>query len=345
VNSLSKNLPLLLAGLLVAWCTACSPQNGIADYEIVGAAHAGYADATNVRHEPISPIPLEVALDVRKVALGKRLFHEPRLSRDGSISCASCHDLTHGGTDHLARSVGLANAHGGVSAPTVYNSGFNFRQFWNGRADSLETQVDGPLQSPAEMGASWDDVVAKLRHDSAYAAAFHAIYPDSITRDHIRETIAEFERSLITPNSRFDRYLRGDESALSEAELAGYKKFKDYGCISCHQGVNIGANMFQRMGVMRDYFAERGNVTEADFGRFNITKNEADKFFFKVPSLRNVAVTAPYFHDGSAQTLSEAVAVMAKYQLGRPLPPEDLADIVKFLRTLTGEYEGQPLTP
>jgi cytochrome c peroxidase len=267
------------------------------------------------------------------------------LSRDGSISCASCHDLAHGGTDHLARSVGLAKARGGVSAPTVFNSGFNFRQFWDGRADSLEAQVDGPLQSPAEMGASWDDVIPKLRHDSAYTAAFRAIYPDGVTREHVRETIAEFERSLVTPNSQFDRYLRGDESALSEAELAGYKKFKDYGCISCHQGVNIGANMFQRMGVMRDYFVERGNMTEADFGRYNVTKNEADKFFFKVPSLRNVAVTAPYFHDGSAQTLSEAVAVMAKYQLGRPLPPEDQADIVKFLRTLTGEYEGQPLTP
>ncbi len=159
-------------------------------------------------------------------------------------------------------------------------------------------------------------------------------------RPNVKNAIAEFERTLLTPGSRFDRHLRGDATALSAEEKAGYLKFKSYGCISCHQGVNIGANLFQRMGVIGDYFADRGNITKADLGRFNVTGQESDRHVFKVPGLRNVALTAPYFHDGSARTLEEAVEVMAKYQLGRPLPPGDLADIVRFLHTLTGELEG-----
>jgi cytochrome c peroxidase len=335
-----------LAALLLTLCAACSPHDSAAvAIDAHGVVGTCAPEASHIRREPIAPIPLSLALDARKVALGKKLFHEPKLSRDNSISCASCHDLRRAGTDHLPRSVGLGHAHGAVSAPTVFNSGFNFRQFWDGRAESLEAQVDGPLQSPSEMGANWDDVLAMLRRDSAYAAEFRAVYPGGVTREHVRDAIGEFERSLTTPNSRFDRYLRGDDSALSAEERAGYAKFKNYGCISCHQGVNIGANMFQRMGAIGDYFADRGHVTDADYGRFNVTKNETDKFFFKVPSLRNVAVTAPYFHDGSAQTLPDAVAVMAKYQLGRSLAAEDLNDIVAFLQTLTGEYEGRPLQP
>ncbi|MBI2514511.1 MAG: cytochrome-c peroxidase [Opitutae bacterium] len=295
--------------------------------------------------EPITPIPQTIALDDAKVALGKFLFHTPMLSRDSSVSCATCHPLNHAGTDHLARSLGVNHAEGRVSAPTVFNSGFNFRQFWDGRADSLESQIDGPLESDIEMGSTWRYVVDRLRREPEISAAFQRIYADGVQPANVRNAIAEFERSLITPNSRFDRYLRGETDALTEQERAGYAKFKNYGCISCHQGVNVGANMFQRMGVIRDYFAERGHITPADYGRFNVTNNEADRFFFKVPSLRNVAVTPPYFHDGSAQTLEDAVTIMARFQLGRSLPPEDRADIVQFLRTLTGEFEGQPLSP
>jgi cytochrome c peroxidase len=203
--------------------------------------------------------------------------------------------------------------------------------------------VDGPVQSVFEMGSTWEQVLGKLRGDPTYAAAFTTLYPEGLGREAVKNAIAEFERSLLTPRSRFDRHLEGDTGALTAEEKAGYLKFKSYGCISCHQGVNIGANLFQRMGVIGDYFADRGNITKADLGRFNVTGQEADRHVFKVPSLRNVAVTAPYFHDGSAATLEEAVAVMAKYQLGRPLPPQDLADIVKFLGTLTGEFEGKPL--
>jgi len=223
------------------------------------------------------------------------------------------------------------------------NSGLNFKQFWDGRANSLEEQVDGPIQNAKEMGSTWEDVLRKLRAAPQYAADFHQIYPDGVQRNNIKECIAEFERSLITPNSRFDRYLRGDLAVLTAAEKSGYHKFKAFGCISCHQGVNVGGNMFQVFGTMGNYFVERGNISKADFGRFNVTGRERDRFVFKVPSLRNVALTAPYFHDGSASTLEAAVEVMAKYQLGQPLSTADIDEIAQFLKTLTGEYEGAPL--
>jgi cytochrome c peroxidase len=245
--------------------------------------------------------------------------------------------------DRIFRSKGTRGADSEVNSPTVFNSALNFAQFWDGRAETLEDQVDGPVQSTREMDGNWDLILPKLRADPAYAAAFAEIYPDGLRQLNVKNAIAEFERTLLTPNSRFDRHLRGDASALTAEEKSGYLKFKSYGCVSCHQGVNIGANLFQRMGVIGDYFADRGNLTKADLGRFNVTGQEHDRHVFKVPSLRNVAVTPPYFHDGSAQTLEDAVAVMAKYQLGRPLPPQDLSEIVKFLRTLTGEFEGKPL--
>jgi cytochrome c peroxidase len=293
--------------------------------------------------EPITPLPQTVSLDARKVALGQRLFNDPLLSHDQSISCVNCHSLALGGTDRRPRSVGFGGRVGRINAPTVFNSGLNFRQFWDGHAETLEAQVDGPLQSPEEMGSTWEEVLARLRRDPGYASAFKSLYPGGIEPRYVRDAIAEFERSLVTPNARFDRYLRGEKTALTAGERAGYAKFKSYGCVSCHQGVNVGANMFQRMGAIGDYFADRGQITAADFGRFNATGNEADRYFFKVPSLRNVALTAPYFHDASAPTLEVAVTLMAKYQLGRTLPPEDLAEIVQFLKTLTGTYEGRPL--
>jgi len=293
--------------------------------------------------EPIKPIPQAIQLDNRKVKLGEKLFHDPSLSRDGTVSCASCHNLQTGGTDRLTHSVGIKKAEGPINAPTVFNSAFHFKQFWDGRAESLEDQVDGPAQAEKEMGSTWNDIIAKLQRSPAYVATFGQIYPDGIQPANIRNAIAEFERSLITPNSRFDRYLRGDNSALTDDEREGYRKFKLYGCITCHQGVNVGGNMFQPFGLMGDYFADRGNITKSDLGRYNVTGKEEDKFVFKVPSLRNVALTAPYFHDGSAKTLEAAVTTMAQYQLGRELPTEDRDQIVKFLKSLTGEYNGKPL--
>jgi cytochrome c peroxidase len=307
-------------------------------------SHAGDALPVQARtREPIRPVPQTRPLNAGKVALGKRLFHETRLSKDNTISCASCHDLGKAGTDRRARSLGVNQAEGAVNAPTVFNSSLHFKQFWDGRADTLEEQVDGPALAEKEMGSTWPEILAKLEAAPEYPPAFKEIYPDGIQRKNIKDAIAEFERSLVTPNSRFDRFLRGDDQAITEDEKEGYRKFKSYGCITCHQGVSIGGNMFQPFGVMGDYFADRGMTNKADLGRFNVTGNEDDKFQFKVPGLRNVALTAPYFHDGSAKTLEQAVGTMAKYQLGRELPPRDLEQIVLFLKSLTGEYEGKPL--
>lgn len=293
--------------------------------------------------EPIVPLPQEIRLDIRRVTLGRRLFHEPRLSVDNTVACANCHVLDHGGADSTPHSHGVGGREGGINAPTVFNSGYNFRQFWDGRAATLEAQIDGPIRNPLEMASDWPQVIAKLQADREYRHAFAEIYPDGMTADNIKDAIATFERSLSTPNSRFDRFLRGERDVLSGEELAGYALFKEIGCISCHQGVNVGGNLYEKMGVMEEYFGRRGNVTAADLGRYVLTGVEEQRFEFKVPSLRNVALTAPYFHDGSAATLEEAVRLMAKHQLGLTLSPERQRLIAGFLRTLTGEYQGKSL--
>ena len=296
----------------------------------VGAVHG---------EEPILPIPENVDVNPDKVALGRTLFHDPALSKDDTISCASCHDLASGGGDGRKVSIGVDDKPGLVNSPTVFNSGMNFKQFWDGRANALENQIDGPVQTAFEMGSLWPDVVAKLYRDDTYPKLFKKSYPDGINRKNIKNAIAEFIKSLNTPNSRFDRWLKGEANALSAQEQRGYELFKDYGCSSCHQGANVGGNMFQVFGVLNDYFRKRGNITEADLGRYNITGNEEDRHAFKVPSLRMAALTAPYLHDGSAATLRDAVDVMFEFQLGREAPDEDKEAIVAFIRTLVGESE------
>lgn len=296
-----------------------------------------------IGEEPITPIPLDIKLDAPKVALGQRLFHDPQLSHDNTISCAHCHNLENGGVDGLPRPIGIGGKVGKINTLTVFNSVYNFRLFWNGRAATLEDQIDFPLQDSAEMASTWPEVVAKLEKDAAYRRDFAASYSEGIKRETIKDAIATFERSLTTPNSKFDRYLRGDKQALDSIELAGYDLFKNLGCISCHQGRNVGGNLFQKLGLVEDYFSHRGNVQEVDYGRYNVTKNEADRYKFRVASLRNVAVTAPYFHDASADTLEQAVTTMGKYQLGVDLSTDEISKIVKFLKTLTGEYQGKPL--
>lgn len=309
-------------------------------------AAASHPPATPTRQPVSSPIlPIHVAeLDPRRVALGRLLFHDPRLSRDGTISCASCHEIEQGGDDGRVVSLGVGGARGSINAPTVLNSGFSFRQFWDGRAKTLEEQVDGPIQHPAEMAMDWPTVVAALEGDPRYAAEFRALYGAAPERGSISDAIATFERSLATPDSPFDRYLAGDEGALSVEARAGYELFLALGCVTCHQGVNAGGNMFQPMGKMKDYFAERGTpATAIDLGRFNVTGRELDRYAFKVPTLRNVEWTAPYFHDGTAATLEEAVQVMANVQLGEDLTPGEVASIVAFLRALTGRLPGSGL--
>ena len=294
--------------------------------------------------EPIKPIPEEIEVNAEKAELGRALFHDPRLSRDDSISCASCHILSSGGDDDRKVSVGIEEQPGVINSPTVFNSGLNFKQFWDGRAATLEAQIDDPVQSSIEMGSLWPDIVAKLYRDPEYPARFKALYEnEGISRMSIRNAIAEFMRSLTTPNSRFDQWLKGDEEAIGVQEKRGYELFKNYGCVSCHQGANVGGNMFQVFGVINEYFKKRGNITEADLGRYNVTGNPADRHAFKVPSLRMAAYTAPYLHDGSAATLRDAVDAMFEFQLGREAPDEDKDAIVAFIKTLAGE--SQELTP
>ncbi|MFM9883590.1 MAG: cytochrome-c peroxidase [Burkholderiales bacterium] len=304
----------------------------------------GFLDASiSQESEPIRPIPTEMNLDARKVALGEQLFNDRRISKDGTVSCASCHDLKKGGTDRAPVSIGAGGVKGIINSPTVFNAALNFRQHWDGRAATLEDQITVALEAPRAMATTWPEAIGKLNRDPALVASFKEIYRDGLVQKNVQDAIATFERSLITPNARFDKYLRGDKSAITAEELRGYQLFKSYGCVACHQGVNIGGNMYQRFGVMSTYFNPDGTVNTADLGRFNVTKNEADRHVFKVPSLRNVALTAPYFHNASAATLEEAVDVMIRFQLGRSVPDEHRSLIIKFLHTLTGEYRGAPL--
>jgi cytochrome c peroxidase len=305
---------------------------------LLAAAGAGYG-ATG---EPITPVPASLHQDPARAALGRRLFGDVRLSGNSRVSCASCHDLRQGGADGRARSVGFAGRLTELNAPTVLNAALNFKQFWNGRADTLEAQVGVVVENPVEMGARWPEVVRRVAQDPAYRRDFGASYRDGVTRANIENAIAVFERTLITPRSRFDRYLTGEPDAISAAEKAGYARFKQYGCIACHQGVNVGGNMFQKFGVMAAYPRPRGAANGADLGRYLVTGDEDDKQVFKVPSLRNVALTAPYFHDGSAATLEQAIDVMFSYQLGREGTREDKELIARFLHTLTGAPAGQP---
>jgi cytochrome c peroxidase len=224
----------------------------------------------------------------------------------------------------------------------MYNLRSVFKLAWGARFDSLETHLDALMTNPNVMASSWEGTAARLANKAGYPERFQRVFSDGVTPKNVRAALLEYERSLVTPNAPFDRYLRGDEGAISAAAKSGYALFKAYGCASCHQGKAVGGNMLQRVGVMRDYFADRGNVKPPDLGHFNLTHQERDRYVFRVPSLRNVALTAPYFHDGSAATLESAITTMARYQLGREVDPGDVTLLAEFLRTLTGEYRGKP---
>ncbi|NJM27643.1 MAG: c-type cytochrome [Pseudanabaena sp. RU_4_16] len=293
--------------------------------------------------EPIQPIPFQIAMDRNKVLLGEKLFQDVRLSSDKQISCSSCHSLRMSGADRRTYSIGVGGAPGEVNTPTVLNVRFNFRLNWNGKHETLPDHLDALLVNPKVMDMQWDVLIPNLQMVPDYVREFTKIYSDGITQPNIKDAIATYQRSLYTPNARFDRFLRGNKQALTTSEQEGYRMFKAYGCVSCHQGVNVGGNMFARFGEVGDYFTDRGNVTQVDLGRFNVTHDRLDRFVFRVPSLRNVALTPPYFHDGTAKSLEEAIAIMSKYQLGRVLPPAEASAIAQFLRTLTGEYQGKAL--
>ncbi|GLO32628.1 hypothetical protein PPUN12996_46870 [Pseudomonas putida] len=292
---------------------------------------------------PLTPLPAVPELDPARVELGRKLFNDSRLSLDNSQSCADCHRLDRGGADGQARSPGADGKPLPVHTPSVFNASLNFLQFWDGRAQSFDGLVHLATGNTDGKEDGWATVVQRIADDPAYQTGFAEAYGKPVTTIDVKDALVTYQRTLLTPDSRFDRYLKGDTSSLSLEEKHGYQRFQEYGCIACHQGVNIGGNMLQKFGVFDDYFTNRGSVTVADQGLYNVTGDPDDIHLFKVPSLRNVEVTAPYFHDGSAPTLEAAVDAMFHYQLGRTPSDDDKALIIKFLQTLTGQWEGKPL--
>ena len=285
--------------------------------------------------------------DPAKVALGYKLFHDVRLSTDNTVSCASCHSLEKAGTDNLPTSTGVRSQKGGINAPTVFNAAFHAKQFWDGRAANLQEQAGGPPLNPVEMGYEhpddWKKIAAKLDQDTAFAAEFKKVYPQGFTGETITNAIAEYEKTLITPNSPFDRYLKGDENAISENAKKGYKLFLKLGCQTCHTGPAMGGQSFEYADLKGDFFAGRAKTND-DNGLMNFSKKESDRHRFRVPTLRNVELTWPYMHDASAQTLEEAITKMYHYQLGYDkLDKKEVRLLVAFLKTLTGEYNGKPV--
>ncbi len=300
---------------------------------VAGLALAGTGLAWAATAEPITPVRAATVANRPLVELGKKLYFDPRLSKSGFISCNSCHNLSMGGTDNLKTSIGHNWHEGPINAPTVLNSSMNLAQFWDGRAKDLQEQAGGPIANPGEMASSHVLAVEVLQSIPGYVAEFGKVFgPGPITIDAVTRAIAAFEDTLVTPNSRFDRWLRGDRKALSADELAGYRLFKESGCIACHNGAAVGGNSYQKMGLVEPYVA-----SSPAQGRVAVTGDDADRFKFKVPTLRNVELTYPYFHDGAADTLTQAVDTMGRIQLGKKFSDEENANIVAFLKTLTGD--------
>lgn len=296
-----------------------------------------------------APLPTDMATDERpvteaRVTLGRMLYFDPRLSKNHDISCNSCHQLDKYGVDNEPTSPGHQAQRGVRNSPTVYNAALHTAQFWDGRAADVEEQAKGPVLNPVEMAMPDEaTVVAVLKSIPGYAEPFQAAFPDAddpITFDNMATAIGGFERTLVTP-SKWDRYLAGDSSALSEAEVAGAKKFVSSGCVTCHMGATLGGTQYQKLGLVEPY-------ETADEGRKEVTGKDADLHVFKVPSLRNIARTGPYFHDGSVKSLPEAVTLMAKHQLGKELGQGDVQEISIFLEALTGDLPkgiGKPVLP
>lgn len=293
--------------------------------------------------EPIQPIAAVKAKNPALAELGKKLFFDTRLSKSGFISCNSCHNLSMGGTDNLKTSIGHNWNQGPINAPTVLNSSMNVAQFWDGRAKDLKAQAGGPIANPGEMASTHELAVDVLQSIPAYVAEFKVVFgSDKVSIDEVTKAIAAFEETLVTPNSRFDKWLMGDKKALNANEVAGYRLFKDSGCVACHNGPAVGGNSFQKMGVVAPYTAK----SPAE-GRSGVTGKDADRFNFKVPTLRNVELTYPYFHDGEAATLKQAVETMGRIQLGKKFTDDENLKIVAFLKTLTGDQPSfkMPILP
>ena len=336
-------------GMYSKTTSALEPHMKLKLRPLVAAAMvvAGFAAAPSwamqPNNEPISPLVAAKVANPAMVELGKKLWFDPRLSKSGFISCNSCHNLSMGGSDNLKTSIGHNWQQGPINSPTVLNSSLNVAQFWDGRAGSLKEQAGGPIANPGEMAFTHELAVDMLNSIPGYQTEFNQVFKkDKIDIDQVTDAIAAFEETLVTPNSRFDEWLKGDAKALSKTELEGYALFRDSGCVACHNGAAVGGNSFQRMGVVEPY--KTSNEAE---GRVAVTGADADRFNFKVPTLRNVELTYPYFHDGAADTLGEAVDTMGRIQLGKKFTAEENAKIVAFLKTLTGEQPqlAMPILP
>lgn len=315
----------------IGMCRRTAAQTLLCVALLAGAAPMTAADdaapdtSSAAEDEPITPIPPPPAADPLRVTLGQRLFRDTRLSHDNRQSCLSCHDIGSNGTDGKNHETGPDGAEARVNTSTVFNAALSFRLNWEGSYRTLEQNAAASLTNPKIMGTSLEEVVARLDADPELVRQFRVAYGQRPDAASLLDAIATYERSLLTPDSRFDRWLEGDAAALSAEELAGYRLFKSLGCVSCHQGVNVGGNLFERPGIFHPLAA-------------------AFPALLRVPSLRNVAATPPYFHDGSAPTLEEAVRRMGRAQLDQPLPDEQIRAIVAFLNTLTGIYRGTPVT-
>jgi cytochrome c peroxidase len=304
---------------------------------------AGSTALSVAADEPIQPIVAAKVTNPALVELGKKLYFDTRLSKSGFISCNSCHNLSMGGTDNLKTSIGDHWQQGPINAPTVLNSKLNIKQFWDGRAADLKAQAGGPIANPGEMASTHQVAVDVLQSIPAYGAEFKAAFgTEGIDIDRVTTAIAAFEETLVTPNSRFDKWLLGDKNAIDAQEAKGYALFKDSGCVACHNGQAVGGSSFQKMGVVEAYKTD----SKAQ-GLAGVTGKDADRFNFKVPTLRNVELTYPYFHDGAAATLTEAVDTMGRLQLGKQFTPDENAAIVAFLKTLTGDQPSfiMPILP
>lgn len=301
------------------------------------------APALATSAEPIQPVPAAKVKNPAMVELGKKLYFDPRLSMSGFISCNSCHNLSMGGTDNLKTSIGHNWQQGPINSPTVLNSSMNLAQFWDGRAKDLKEQAGGPIANPGEMAFTHELAISVLDSIPAYRAEFQKVFKKkAIDIDMVTDAIAAFEETLVTPDSRFDKWLKGDKKALTKVELRGYQLFKDSGCTACHYGPAIGGTSFQKMGLVEEYDTQ--NKAQGVAG---LTGKDADRMKFKVPTLRNVELTYPYFHDGEADTLEKAVDIMGRLQVGRAFSPQEIDDIVAFLKTLTGRQPDfkMPILP
>lgn len=317
-----KHLALLLTIVLSLTCSSVRAEE--TNYQALRAFFAPLPVDAPSATNPVTP---------EKITLGKKLYNDTLFSVAKDTSCNSCHNLEGYGVDGEPTSKGHKGQRGTRNSPTVYNAALHVSQFWDGRAADVEAQALGPVMNPVEMAMpSEGEILNRLKTDKTYPELFKKAFPgeaDPITFLNFGKAIGAFERTLITP-SKFDEFLKGNDKALSDAEIKGLTTFRDVGCVACHSGATVGGQMYQKLGLVKPYPTE-------DLGRFEVTKSEVDKYVFKVPSLRNIAKTGPYFHDGKVKTLEEAVTLMGTHQLGRDLRPEQVSEIVTFLNSLTGK--------